>query len=209
MQKSENDYELMYMIYQKDELAMQLLTKKYGHLIDSTISRIVYNRDVYQSVHDDFYQLGLIMLFECLENFNDQKSAKFSTFFVLCYERKLRNDLRGYYRQGMRPQDIVSFDTYVDAAGEFTLWENTESYSYELRGDYYYNYVTLQAQIADTIRDFSPIEQHICQLRQQGYAYNEIIEIVACGYKKVDNTLQKFKRKLLTLRNEYDRVIKD
>ncbi len=208
MGRFENDNELLYMIYQKDEIAINILVEKYYNLIHSTISRIIYSRDVYNSICDDFYQMGLIMINECLESFNPYLSVKFSTFFVLCLERKLRNQLRNIYRKGNSAYNMISLDAQLDDQNDYSLVDNIESRVYEYRGDYHVNHLNLKDQINVVIKDFPILDQEICRLRSEGYSYLEIAEKLACSYKKVDNTLQKFKRKLLTLLNEYDRVIK-
>ncbi len=203
-----NDNELLYMIHQKDELALGCFITKYLKLAESVISKVVYDKRVYRSAHDDLYQTSLIVLNDCVDAFNSLKATKFSTFYVLCLERKIRTLVQDLYRKAGYGGISISLDWTIDEFGEYTLGESIESVDYQIRGDYMFNYKQLENLVNETLSNESPLEQNIFKLKLDGYSYQEIANILGCPKKKVDNCLQKLKRKLLTHIGEYDRVIK-
>ena len=190
----ENDNELLYMIQQKDEIALGLLLIKYRTVIDCKIAEVVYDKRVFRQQRDDLRQLGYILLSECLECYNESRPVRFSTFFSFCFERKIRNQLRSYYSNNGLYVNSLSLDQTVDEFGEFTLGENIESVYPDYQADSSLNYHERLRQIKETIADFSPLEKSICSLKQGGYSYQEIVEKLACNYKKIDNTMQKFRK---------------
>lgn len=194
MKAYENDNELIYMIWQKDDLALRLLMSKYQTVIDCKIAEVIYDKRVFRQLREELRQCGYIMLHSCLENYNMAKNVKFATFFSFCFERKIRNQLRSYYNGGGRIQSMISLDQTVDEFGEFTLGENIESYYPDYQAESLLNYHELVRLVARAISDFSDQEKDICNLRQKGYGYEEIVEAVGCNYKKVDNTMQKFRK---------------
>jgi len=194
MYKTENEYELIYMIRQKDQIALEKMLKKYRTVIDCKIAEIVYDKRLYQQQKDDLRQLGFILLHECLDSYNQSKTVKFSTFFGFCFERKIRNQLRSYYANNGANLKSLSLDQPVDENGDFTLGENIQSSYPEYQADSLVNYQDLLKLLKRVIADFSPLERRICRLKQAGYTYKEIVNSLACNYKKVDNTMQKFRR---------------
>ena len=194
MNETENENELIYMIRQKDQIALELLIRKYRTVIDCKIAEIVFDKRLYHQQKEDLRQLGFILLNECLDSYNYGKTVKFSTFFGFCFERKIRNQIRSYYANNGINLKSLSLDQAVDENGEFTLGENIPSYYPEYQADSLINYHDLLRLLKRVIADFSPLEKRICRLKQAGYTYKEIVDDLSCNYKKVDNTMQKFRR---------------
>lgn len=200
----DNDFELLYMIQQKDQIALAIILDKYKTFIDCKIAEIIYDKRLYRQQKEDLRQIGYILLCECLDSFNIAKMVKFATFFCFCFERKVRNQLRQYYSNNGLYVNSLSLDQTVDEFGEFTLGENIESYNPDYEADSLLNYHELQKLVAKVTKDFSPLEQEICRLKQVGYSYKEIADNLPCKYKKVDNTMQKFRRAMNKALNCYN-----
>ena len=196
MEKHENEYELLYMMRQKDTIAWDLFLKKFRSIIDYKISEVVYDKCLYHRQKDDLRQHGYILLSECLETYNNQKKAKFSTFFSFCFERKIRNYLRSYYGNGGINASALSLDQNVDGEGELTLGENIAGTYSDYQADSGVRYQQLVATIHKSTAKFSNLEKEICRLKQEGYSYQEIMNELQCNYKKIDNTMQKFRKSL-------------
>ena len=194
MEERLNDNELMYMIRQMDQVALGLLMDKYSTIIDCKIAEIVFDKRLCQSQKEDLRQIGYILLNECVDSFNANLAVKFSTFFSFCFERKLRNQLRSYYAHNGQYLNSISLDQTVDENGEFTLGENTASVYPDYQADSLINYEHILGLIKKATARFSTLERSICNLRQDGYSYKEIGEELLCNYKKIDNTMQKFRR---------------
>jgi len=196
MQTYENDNELLYMISQNDQLAVQMLVDKYRVIIDYKIAEVVYDRNLFRQYKEELRQIGYILLSECVKSYSVAKNTKFSTFFSFCLERKIRNQLKSYLSHNGCYVNSLSLDQTVDEFGEFTLADNIESNYYEYQSDSLVKYNSLIEAINKVTEDFSHIEKAICKLKQEGYSYPEIVKRLKCNYKKVDNTMQKFRRVL-------------
>jgi len=192
----ENDNELLYMIHQEDEWALRMIIEKYRKVIDCKIAEIVYDKSLYRQYKEDLRQVGLILLQECIASYNAVKNTKFSTFFSFCLERKIRSQVKSYHGQGGMYLTALSLDQTVDEFGEFTLGENIESRYPDYQSDALIKFNSVVEGIEKVTDEFNGVERAICRLKQQGYTYPEIVAELSCNYKKVDNTMQKFRKAL-------------
>ncbi|MGL4949869.1 MAG: hypothetical protein ACRC5M_05765 [Anaeroplasmataceae bacterium] len=80
-----NDYELIYLINDMNEKALELMYKKYSYLINKK----VYEMGLNLNYKDDFMQIGYISLNTALNTFNE----KYNKSFFKYYELILRRDL--------------------------------------------------------------------------------------------------------------------
>lgn len=90
-----NDYELIYLIRNGNEIALDILLKKYNNLIYKKIIDFkVYNCDF-----DDFFQEGLMILNNAVSEFSEEYNKSFTRFFELLLIRRFIR-LRGnsYYK---------------------------------------------------------------------------------------------------------------
>ena len=87
--KYEDDYELLYMVSESNELASETIYKKYESVIDyfaKKYSRLVEGKGL---DYNDLYQEGLIGLDSAIKSYKDQKDIKFCTFAFVCIKRKI------------------------------------------------------------------------------------------------------------------------
>jgi RNA polymerase sporulation-specific sigma factor len=199
MRYFDNDYELIYMINQHDVLAMQLLIQKYQGIIETVIKNIMYDQYLWQSYRDDLVQQGLITLIDCAQRFIIDRQVKFNSFFSVCLERKIRNQVKSYYSQQGKYVNAISLDASIEGYDDLVVCDNVESTAYELRGDYHMALHQLQEQVNELLEHCDTTEQQIFQLKMAGYSYQEISKKLDCDIKKVDNTVQKVRKKLLTV----------
>ena len=69
-----NDYELIYLIRDGNEYAFEFFTKKYLDYIDYLISKY-YS---YVELKDELREIGLNVLYKCLETYNESLNVKFN-----------------------------------------------------------------------------------------------------------------------------------
>jgi len=196
MNKHDDEYELLYMLRQKDTIAWDIFLNKYRHIIDYKISEVVFDKHLYHRQKEELRQHGYILLSECLDTYNSTKKAKFSTFFSFCFERRIRNQVRSYYSNGGINVNALSLDQPIESGSELTVGDNVESHYSDFQADASVRHASLVMEIEKTTAPFSTLEQNICQLKQEGYSYQEIMEKLQCSYKKIDNTMQKFRKAL-------------
>lgn len=84
-----NDYELIYLIRDNNEIALDLLYKKYVYLIYHYIK--LFN--VYGYLRDDFIQEGYLALEEALINF-DESRGTFFNYAEIVIKRKMQRHFK-------------------------------------------------------------------------------------------------------------------
>ena len=79
-----NDYELLYLISENNDWALDIMFQKYIPLIKARIRsfKIKYWN------YDDFFQEGLIMLHRAIQTFNPESRKTFNKYFDLILQRK-------------------------------------------------------------------------------------------------------------------------
>lgn len=91
-----NDNELLYLISEKDEIAFELIIKKYEPLIKNRLVNFKIN-----ILHfDDFYQECMIVLNNCVHKYREDKQMSFNGYLDNMIQYKIRNilqDERDYY----------------------------------------------------------------------------------------------------------------
>ena len=88
--KQYNDYELLYMVEEDSPEAMEILINKYTPLIYARISKF----HIKETYVDDYYQEGLIILFQATKKYNAESPMSFTNFFDLMLQRKIIDLLR-------------------------------------------------------------------------------------------------------------------
>lgn len=166
-----NDYELIYLIRDGNEYAFEFFTKKYLDYIDYLISKY-YS---YVELKDDLKEIGLNVLYKCLETYNESLNVKFNSFLAISFRREINKYIS-------RRKDQIIEDSITD-----TLYEQTTSYrlfKISLKGKYFFN-KSIQILIFEecilkgiTLLDFS---KH----------YNLKYSIVYAEYKKMIEILKK------------------
>ena len=78
-----NDYELLYLISEQDELALDIMYKKYIPLIKARIAAFrikEFNRE-------DFFQEGLFMLHKAISTYRPDSGKTFNKYFDMILQR--------------------------------------------------------------------------------------------------------------------------
>lgn len=80
-----NDNELLYLIYEKNDYAFELLCEKYTPMIKRRIKDFRINPRYY----DDYYQEALIMLDKAVKTYKDSMDKSFNKYFDLILQRRI------------------------------------------------------------------------------------------------------------------------
>ena len=80
----------MYLIYDNDDLAREILINKYKPFILSKISKI----NLLPDEREEFYAEGLICLIKAINSYNDKFFLSFNSYFALILKRKFIDLLR-------------------------------------------------------------------------------------------------------------------
>ncbi len=114
MNYKHNDYELIYMVREHDDLSQDLLYEKYLPIIKNIAKEFYKNYNNYGYDYDDFFQEGLIAFQKAIINYNENKNALFYTFSVLCIRRSLLTFCRNISssKKNQIVSDFVPIDDY-------------------------------------------------------------------------------------------------
>lgn len=99
-----NDNELLYLISEKDDIALELLINKYEPLIKSRLIAYKIKRNNF----DDFYQECLMTTYNCIEKYNPEKGATFNKYLDMSINFCIRNLLK---KEKSYFYDVVIMDT--------------------------------------------------------------------------------------------------
>ena len=80
-----NDYELLYLIKEGNEKALEYIFFKYKHLIIKMANRNCKTSDKYE----DLVQEGYMVLNDCIRNYNPGLNVSFYCYFCISFIRKI------------------------------------------------------------------------------------------------------------------------
>lgn len=164
-----NDNELLYLLYEGEEVAQKIIYKKYSNLIYKRL------RDfrIKDKNFEDFFQEGLMALNDAINHFNPYFHKTFNKYFDLILQRRiiglLKKEKEYFYRV-----------TLVGSFWSCCLLEEPIFYDRWLSFD-----------------NLTQFEHKIYQLRfKQNYKAREISKLLNCDIKKVYNTIYTVKQKV-------------
>lgn len=188
-----NDYELVYLVREESEEAIDIIMDKYEPIIRNMASYYYDNFKFIKLDLEDLIQEGRIGLLYAIRHFSETRNALFYSFAILCIKGKMVNQLK-YGCSKKNYIDFVSFSydelfansacCAVDEINELIdicdLQEKIIRFKYELNFDY----------------------SIIFELKINGFSYKEISKLLEIDLKRVDNCLynirKKFKNYLLS-----------
>ena len=103
--KNYNDYELIYLINEGSERALNIFFKKYEPYINKIASLYLLSSDTH---YEDLVQEGRILLFENIKSYNNNYKTSFFTYFTINYKRKIFRLLSSdYYSLPVLKEEII------------------------------------------------------------------------------------------------------
>lgn len=150
---------------------------------------------------EDLIQEGMIGLFKAMRDFDPQKEVSFFAFAELCINRQLYSALEASNRKKHMPLNTyISFSNQEDADGmnlEQMLTDETASpeqmmIENESKEEFFQR---LQERL-------SPMEKKVLYLYLEGHTYTQIAEIMEKAPKSIDNSLQRIRAKIISLKDE-------
>lgn len=196
MERSINDAELIRLVLENDEAALELLIKKYKRVLHYTVNQY---KNRYQENYDfhELYQISLISLYRAVLSYKEDMGCSFYTFLQIVIER----DILTYYRQLHREKNklnrmAVSLDQCVKENEGLHLIDMIENNQKEFNPEDYFVQKEWQAFLKKEMEQMSEEEQQIFQLWMEGYRYEEIAEQLQINTRRVGYMISKIKKKL-------------
>lgn len=190
-----NDYELLYMIQQGSDEALQMLMEKYIRIYRNIVHKYPYRyRETSQL--DDLYSKCRMLLHEAALSYRDDMGVPFHNYYKLLCEQLVINEIR-FESTGQRRSiyEAISLDSYINEQETMYLCEVLKNKEPEFDPQWMLHYKQLSEEQEEYKEILSPLERQIWDLKVYGYSYQAIAEYLDLSVKKVDNTLQRIKKK--------------
>ncbi len=181
-----NDYELLDLIFDNDEIAYDIMFNKYKPVIYAKALEYfnyLKNNNYEGFALDDFLQEGIIGFNHAIRNFDVNKGSLFYSFLLVCLTSSfnlmyrnvltLRNrPLLNYQELDYEVRDVNSIDPY-DYIGDLDIYNKLNDYLYSIN-----------------IEDAA-----IISLRLNNFKYIEIMKLLDVSSSKISRAIKAMKEK--------------
>ena len=193
--KSTNDEELLKLIQDGDNDALEQLINKYKELVTMKVSKYF----IIGAEKEDIYQEGMIGLYKAIKSYDPEKQNSFKTFANLCIERQLITAIKTSNRQKHMPLNSYlslnanAYDNEDDTALIEVLNSKVTADPLDsiTKREYY---KTVEEKMEETLSDF---EKEVLQRYAKGESYVKIAEKLDTPVKSVDNAIQRIRKKAI------------
>ena len=171
-----NDYELLYMI-KEDEEVFGYLALKYEPLFKK-LTYSFYCKNKHKGIdQEELLQICRIVLYKVVNKYNENNEVLFYSYLVFCLKRSLSQYVK---KSNKFPNcyNYMDYDNYERLYPSITL-----DYSY------YEDIIEFKNSL-----DF--LDSCIFELRFNGFSYKDISILLDISIKKVDNILVKIRKKI-------------
>lgn len=196
--KNFTDEELIEKLRAGDEEISDYFMKKYKALVRKKTNAMY----LIGGEKEDLIQEGMFGLFKAVRDFDPAKEVSFFSFAELCINRQLYSALEASNRKKHMPLNTyISFSVQEDEDGvdlEDVIAGQAlspEQMLIEQEGKEEF-YRRLEEKL-------SPMEKKVLYLYLEGNSYTQIGELMQKPPKSIDNTLQRIRGKIKTLKNEF------
>jgi len=173
-----NDYELLYLIRENCDIALDIMFEKYVPLIRSRIRSF----HIKEWNKEDFFQEGLITLYKAITTFREDMNKTFNKYFDLILQRR--------YMQILKKESNNFYNVDLVGAGEY-LSEPIIDY---------------EDNLSEVMREcyFSEFEKLVLNNLRLGAKSREIAIILGCRPKQVYDATDRIKKKVKGVKNSLD-----
>ena len=151
--------------------------------------------------NEDLIQEGMIGLFKAMRDYNQEKECSFFSFADLCISRQLYSTLESSNRKKHMPLNTYVSFSVTEADGEKSL-EQIFSAGTQNPEDILIEQEMHKEFFARLQERLSTMEKTVLYLYLEGKSYTYIGEILGKPAKSIDNTLQRIRGKIKTLKEE-------
>lgn len=191
-----NIYELLYMALSEDVSAIEMMNQQFQGMFNHLYNEAQQSCQYYN--HEDAMADCFSALLTAVRSYRRDKELQFSSFVYLCCRRAMFNSVRSLRKQHyFEGESIYSLDYQLnEEKGSYlqdvcTPAEDEDDFSRE---------VIMKTAIEQFFhQQCDPIEYEVYKMRQDGYSYREIAYALDISYKRVDNILQKIRRKMASV----------
>ena len=188
-----NDYELIYLAQEENEIAKELLYKKYAKIINMLIYKKYPKIKKLNIDTKDMYSISLTALNDAINFYNQNQNATFATYLTVVINNSINKYIKKY--SSKKEQCInkaLSLD-FVYSNQEFLNfildYKNNPDYCISNQDEI--KYLTQKAQ-----KNLSIFEYEVYLLLLQNLNYRQIAKLLGKNPKQIDNAIQRIKNKI-------------
>ena len=188
-----NDYELIYLAQEENEIAKELLYKKYAKIINMLIYKKYPKIKKLNIDTKDMYSISLTALNDAINFYNQNQNATFATYLTVVINNSINKYIKKY--SSKKEQCInkaLSLD-FVYSNQEFLNfildYKNNPDYCISNQDEI--KYLTQKAQ-----KNLSIFEYEVYLLLLQNLNYRQIAKLLGKNPKQIDNAIQRMKIKI-------------
>ena len=194
-----NDRELLDLIAEKNEDALQIMYQKYEPYITKQANTFYASAPHIGLEASDFKQEGMIALTEAIQSYNMTLDVTFFTYATTCIQRKMISTLIGSKRQKHKIlNESIPLEQKTSDGVEISLENKIRSDSTNpeklvMNADYRQQFFR---NLKDILTDF---EYQVFELKYNDFTYQEIAKLLEKDEKAVDNALHRARGKITKL----------
>lgn len=166
-----NDYELLYLIQEMDDEALDIMLKKYIPLIKARIKAF----RIKKSSQEDFLQEGLLVLNKAIQRFNPDSKKTFTRYFDMILQRR--------FIQILRKERNRFYNVDLVGAGEMLAAEPEGALS------------GIAGERVLAACSFSDFENQVLSYLKNGYKPRRVAAFLNCPVKRVYDANDRIRRK--------------
>lgn len=196
MNKEYNDYELISIVSENNEEALELLLNKYQPVIKYIANRKLKIASNLGMDISDLYQEGMIGLVEAIRDFKEVKGVTFYTFANLCVDRQINSALTKHNRNKDKIlNSAISLDKKI-ADSDKTLLEIIEPVN-EITQLHEIIALESDEELFTNIKNkLSDFEKQVFDLKINNYSYDEIEQKLNVSSKRIYSAMRRIKDKI-------------
>ncbi len=193
-----SDEEIVELIREGDQPAVDYLMEKYKHLVRSKAKALF----LIGGDKDDLIQEGMIGLYKAIRDYRSGRDNSFFNFADLCVSRQIYSAIKASNRKKNLPLNTY-ISLYTPAYGENSDTEDKEALVDIIHQKNVSNPEELVIDKENTsmieyelVRRLSDLERQVLGLYMQDLRYTQIAEVLGKEPKTIDNALTRIKTKL-------------
>lgn len=196
--KDLNDYEIMYMVSENDDNAVELLYEKYYPVVVGIASKYINQAKKCGLEIDDLIQEGYIGLFNAVKHYRSDKHAMFYTYVILSIRSKVLNciKLNNNGKNRILNNSVSIYDSLSPIEGgellDIICDKNSENPEDE------FEYGEFEESIKNYLYSLDLIDSLILELKLNGFKQREIACLLDLSSSLVNKSWIRIKKNFIS-----------
>lgn len=192
--KKINDYEIMFLVNEKNENAEEILIKKYKNLINKYVEEYKVTGLQNGLEECDLYQEGLLGLINAIKTFDQSKEASFYTYANICIKTKIQTAIRdSSSKKNIALNQSVSLDnlTNSDSTNYYDIICNDKNDI----SDRLLKQEEQQQLFNEIEKRLTSFEKEVLKLKTNSYSNEEIATKLQKDKRSIENAINRIRSK--------------